>query len=209
MAISYPLDLPTQTGIASIRLVARNVVSTSTSPFTFKQQVVKHSGERWEADIALPPQKRDDAEEWLGFLLSLGGAYGTFLLGDPLGDTPRGSAASVPGTPSVNGDGQTGNLLAIDGLPVSATGYLKAGDYIQIGTGASSRLHKVLQQVDTNSSGQATLAIWPSLRESPVNNATVIVSDCKGLFRLSAADTSWDINTASIYGMTFGAVEAI
>ena len=209
MAITYPLNLPTQAGIASIRLIANNVVSTSTSPFTFKQQVVKHSGERWEADVSLPPMNRDDGEEWVGFLLSLGGPYGTFLLGDPLGATPRGSASTAPGSPAVNGDDQTGNLLAIDGCPSSATGYLKAGDYIQIGTGASSRLHKVLQRADSNSGGQATLAIWPALRESPIDGAQIIVSSCVGLFRLNSGQTSWDINQASVYGMTFGAVEAI
>lgn len=209
MAISYPLDLPTQTGIASIRLVAKNVVSASTSPFTFKQQIIKHAGERWEADITLPAMKRDDAEEWLGFLLSLGGSYGTFLLGDPLGTTPRGSAASVPGTPLVDGANQTGNSITIDGCPTSQSSYLKAGDYIQIGSASTARLHKVLENVTTNASGETSISIWPALRESPADNAPITVTNCKGLFRLSSSETSWDVNTASIYGITFGAVEAI
>jgi hypothetical protein len=153
--------------------------------------------------------KRDDAEEWVAFLLSLGGSYGTFLLGDPIGGTARGSASTTPGTPVVSGDNQTGDILVIDGLPVSVTGYLKAGDYIQLGSGLTSRLHKVLESVDTNSSGEASVTIWPSLRESPADGATVTVSDCKGLFRLNTSETMWDINTASVYGMTFGAAEAI
>lgn len=209
MAISYPLALPTASGIASIKLVARNAVAVTQSPFSFKQQVLKHSGESWEADITLPPLKRDDAEEWNGFLLALGGRYGTFLLGDPSGNTPRGSAGSAPGAPVVNGANQTGNILAIDGLPNSQTSYLKAGDYIQIGNASSSRLHKVLTNVASNASGEAAIDIWPALRESPADGAAITVTDCVGVFRLSANETMWNINEASVYGITFGATEAI
>lgn len=209
MAISYPVNLPSVSGISSIRLIARNIVAQTESPFTFKQQIVKHAGERWEADITLSPMKRPDAEEWNAFILSLGGKLGTFLLGDPLGAQPRGSASSVAGTPRVNGSDQTGNVLAVDGLPPSQTSYLLPGDYIQLGGGSSSRLHKVLRTVASNSSGQASIDIWPALRESPSDNAFITVTNAKGLFRLASNENGWDANNASIYGITFGAVEAI
>jgi hypothetical protein len=209
VAISYPLTTPTVSGIQSIRLIARNTIAVTTSPFTYKQQILKHSGARWEADILLPPMKREDAEEWNAFLMSLNGQYGTFLLSDPLGVTPRGSASSAPGTPVVNGASQTGNILAIDGCPFSATGYLKAGDYIQLGSASSTRLYKVLEDIDTNASGEASISIWPDLRESPSDNQSVTVTNCKGLFRLASNESSFNINESSFYGITFGAVEAI
>ena len=102
------------------------------------------------------------------------------LLGDPIGATPRGSASSAPGTPVVNGASQTGDTLSIDGLPASATGYLKAGDYIQLGSGTGAQLYKVLDDVDSNASGEADLTIWPDLRSSPADDATVVVSNAKG-----------------------------
>ena len=209
MAETYPLSLPTVTGIARIKMIARDTIGMSVSPFTGTQQVYRHQGQAWEADITLPPMKRAEAEEWNSFLLRLRGQYGTFLMGDPNAATPRGSASSVAGTPLVNGADQIGDELNIDGLPVSATGYLKAGDYIQIGTGASSTLHKVLEDVDSNASGQATLNLWPRIRTAPTNNASVTVSNAKGLFRLAANESGWDINEASIYGVTFGVVEAL
>lgn len=209
MAITYPLSLPTVAGIAQIRISARNAVAVSSSPFTYKQQVMQHQGARWEAEITLPPTQRADAEEWIAFLFALQGQYGTFLLGDPLGATPRGSAATTPGTPLVNGASQTGSTLAIDGLPISATNYLRAGDYIQLGSSSSSRLHKVLENASSNGSGEATLSIWPPLRESPSDNATVTVSDTKGVFRLATPDASFSINEASFYGVTFTAFEAL
>lgn len=208
MAETYPINMP-NSNIASVRLIARNAVAVAASPFTFAQQVYRHQGQGWEADITLPAMKREDAEAWVSFLLRLRGQYGTFLLGDPNGATPRGSASTTPGTPVVNGASQTGDELNIDGLPVSVSGYLLAGDYIQLGSGSTATLHKVLEDVDSNASGEATLNLFPAVRTAPSDNATVTVSNAKGNFRLNANETSWDINTASIYGITFGAVEAL
>ena len=208
MAITYPLTIPT-TGIAQVNLIARNSVALTQSPFTFAQQVQKNTGARWEADVVLPPMKRADAEGWNTFFLKLYGPYGTFLLGDPNASAARGSASTTPGTPVVNGASQTGNTLSIDGLPASATGYLKAGDYIQLGTGTSAQLYKVLDDVDSNASGEADLTIWPDLRSSPADNATVVVDDAKGAFRLATSASSWTINAAGFYSMAFGAIEAL
>jgi len=209
VAETYPLALPTATGIAQVRLVARSQVGVATSPFSYKQQVYRNPGQRWEADITLPPMKREDAEEWVSFLLRLRGQFGTFLLGDPIAATPRGSAAATPGTPVVNGGGQTGDELIIDGIPTTGSDYLKAGDYIQIGTSTSSRLHKVLENVAIDGSGEATLNLFPALRSSPADNESIIVSNAKGHFRLVTNETNWDISEASLYGVTFGAVEAL
>jgi hypothetical protein len=206
LAITYPLSTPTNIGIANIIFSADNATAISQSPFTFSQQVIKHQGERWRASISLPPMKRVDAEFWVAFLLSLRGQYGTFLLGDPNCTTPQGSAKTTAGTPVVMGGSQTGQDLIIDGLPTSVTGYLLAGDYIQLGTGVTSSLYKVLTQVDTNGSGQATLTLWPSVITAPVDNATVTLTSPKGLFRLANNTASWEINNISSYGITFDCV---
>jgi len=209
MAITYPLSTPTNKTIAGIRLTARNVVGVSTSPFSFKQQTYQFSGQRWEADITLPQMNRENAEEWVAFLMKLYGQKGTFLLGDPLGGTARGSASSAAGTPVVNGASQTGDTLAIDGLPASATGYLKAGDYIQLGSAATAQLYKVLNDANSNGSGEATLDVWPNLRSSPLDGAAVVVANAKGVFRLASNEANWNINNLAFYGITFGAVESL
>jgi hypothetical protein len=208
MAISYPLTFPS-TGIAQITLTARNSVAISSSPFTYRQQVQKNVGSRWEATITLPSLIRANADVWVAFLLSLGGQYGTFLMGDPIAATPRGSASTTPGTPLVNGSSQSGGTVAVDGLPVSTANYLRAGDYIQLGSGATSQLYKVLEDVESNSSGEANISIWPDLRSSPADNLTVVVQDAVGVFRLSSPETSFNIDTASVYGISFAAVEAL
>jgi hypothetical protein len=206
MAITYPLSLPTVSGIMRVRFAANDVVGVVQSPFTASQQVYRYTGQFWEADITLPPMKRADAEYWISFLLKLNGPYGTFLLGDPNGATARGAAT---GTPLVNGDSQTGNELVTDGWTTSTTGILKAGDYIQLGAGATSRLYKVLDDVNSDGSGNATLTLWPDLRSAPSDNAAITVSSPKSVFRMTSPQTSWDINEATLYGLTFGAREAL
>lgn len=209
MSITYPLTFPTHTGVASMTWTKRETVAVSESPFTYSRQVVRHAGQRWEGTITLPPMKRADAEIWNSFFLKLNGQFGTFLMSDPAGATAQGSASTAAGTPVVNGASQTGNSLNIDGLPTSETDYLKAGDYIQLGSGSSSRLYKVLDDVDTNASGQASLTIWPDLRSSPTDGASVVVNNAKGLFRLANNEYDFNVNNVSFYGISFAFVEAI
>lgn len=387
MTISYPLNTPTNIGIANIVLSAENAVAISQSPFTFQQQVVVHPGQRWAASVSLPPMRRQDAEYWIAFLLSLKGQSGTFLLGDPNCVDAQGSATAqrnllayteqfdnaywtktqasvtansvvapdgtttadtlvensagpsshqvsrsfsfeagetytlsgyfkeqstrnvrlllpssafggtnafgVFGTttglvlstgggvtavsesvgngwyrfsiskladtttsatlalgltevinpsytgdgtsgvyvwgsqleigttastyqgvvdaygPFVNGASQTGNTLVIDGCSPNITGFLLPGDYIQLGSASTTQLYKVLTQVDTDASGGATLDIWPDLRSSPADNASVVVAGTKGRFRLSGNTQPWQINEISSYGITFDCVEAL
>lgn len=194
MALSYPLATPTTIGIESIELRAVNAVAVSQSPFTYKQQVISHNGQKWEASVNIPSVHRDKAAEWKAMLVGLKGQSGTFLLGDPDYATPQGTVSSCVLS------GNVGDETA----SVVMTGTLKAGDYIQLGSGASSKLHQVLLDQD----GDGTIEIWPSLR-SDYTSSTVVFNSPKGVFRLGTNMTSWSINNASIYGISFEAVEAV
>ena len=194
MALSYPLATPTTIGIESIELRAVNAVAVSQSPFTSKQQVISHGGQKWEASVNIPSVHRDKAAEWKAMLVGLKGQAGTFLLGDPDYATPQGTVSSCVLTGDAGDDNAT----------VVMTGTLKAGDYIQLGGGSSAKLHQVLLDQD----GDGTIQIWPSLR-STYSSATVIFNSPKGVFRLATNMTSWSINNASIYGISFEAVEAV
>ena len=194
MAITYPLNTPTTIGIEAITLRAVNSVTTSQSPFTYKQQVVDFGGQRWEASVSIPSTRRDLAAEWATLLVALRGPVGTFLLGDPDYATNRGNASSCVVT------GSAGDAT----VSVVMTGTLKAGDYIQLGTGSSARLHKVL----LDQTGNGNLEIWPSLR-SDYSSSSATLTNTKGLFRLKQTASEWSINNASAYGISFEAVEVI
>lgn len=100
MSIIYPLALPPGNAIAKVRLTARSIVGLSQSPFTGAQQVQAFPGQWFEAELALKPLGRAEAELWNAWRLKLNGRQGTFLLGDPAGTRPRGTLA---GTPLMNG----------------------------------------------------------------------------------------------------------
>ena len=239
MAISYPIDTPTTIGIESIELRAVNAVATSQSPFTYKQQVVAHPGQRWEASVNIPRVRRDLAAEWKAFLTALRGKQGTFLLGDPDYTAPRGKAKdyTAPAEGKIlleNGDSllleggssllfeegaitnlfvdggyQAGDELSVNGGPANVQGYLLAGDYIQIGSGSGANLHQILVDAGTDSLGKMTLDIWPSLRHSPADATQVGLIDPKGVFRLKSNVSTWSINNSSAYSISFEAIEVI
>lgn len=111
--------------------------------------------------------------------------------------------------PRVDGSGQTGSSLNIYAASPNQTGYLIAGDYIQLGGGTTATLHKVLTRVDTDDFGKGTVDLWPAIRTAPSNGAGITLANPKGKFRLSSNTTSWEINNISSYGITFDCVEAI
>ncbi len=187
---------------------AVNAVAVERSPFTFSGQAQASAGQMWQADIQLPPMKYEDAEQWTAWLVSLRGQFGTFTMGDPARAIARGTARGSD-TVTVNGGSQTGQDLNITSDQTSETGYLKAGDYIQLGSGSSATLHKVLIDADTDSDGNATVTLWPSVRIAPISDSTVVVQSAVGRWRLASNESEWSIDEATIYGISFSAMEAI
>lgn len=199
MAIVYPLTMPaTPPGPKQIVLMQNFIVAENDSPFTAQAQIYEHQGSWWSAQVDLPAMKRAAASPWIAFLAALNGKSGTFLMGDPLGTAPLGTAG---GSPIVSGAGQTGKTLLISGL----TGVLKAGDYFHIGSGTTQRLYMNL--TDTVG-GSPTLDIFPRLRESPANSAPLVLASPQGVFRLAANVDQYTIDTAGFYGISFTVREA-
>ena len=209
MAPTFPLSIPDVTDIVAMQWRKRNAVARSDSPFTLTAQVQEHAGERWEVTVQLKQMERADANKWAAFLAVLRGSSNTFLLGDAHNTAPLGAAKNTPGTPLVMGASQTGSSLVFDGAPNTATNYLKAGDWIQLGSSSTARLYMVTEDVSSNGSGEVTACISPDLRSSPANNAVVTLTNTLSRFRLSENTQRWDINQVHLYGFQFEAVEAL
>ena len=207
MTITYPISMPDLQGMSSFSFQMKSVNAIVRSSFTLKSQVQTHQGQMWMASMGFPPRNLADSADWRAFLTSLNGMQGTFFIGDPLASSPRGT---VSGTPKVKGTSQTGLTLITDGWTINQTGVLLAGDYIQLGSGSATRLYKVLADVDSDGvgSGEATIDIWPRLRESPDDNEDIITSSTKGTFRLSKNIQGWSQTPAGFYTISFVAEEA-
>ena len=205
MAITFPLTPPTFPGFTRFELIQRVAVSRVASPFTGQQQVSAHQGGWWELSATLPFMVREVAAPWIAFLHSLNGAEGTFLMGDPLGRSPLGNAS---GSPQVKGASQTGKALITDTWTANTDGVLLAGDYYQLGSGATTRLYTSLQNLNTDGSGDATIDGFPRLRESPADNEALVLSNPRGTFRLAQNTVEISSDSSRVYSIGFGAVEA-
>ena len=202
---SYPLTLPTATGITTQNFSLLRVVAVTESPFTKLEQVYEHEGSQWKATVTLPPMLKTNASIWLAFLMSLRGQRGTFKLGDQDRKTIQGTATS---TILVNGAGQVGNSINLDGFTPSRANVFKAGDYIQI----NSYLYMISADVSADASCEATVYVEPSLRsaiETINDGTTVIYTNTTTIMRLDTNELEWQTDNVSKYGISFSCSESL
>jgi hypothetical protein len=207
MTYSFPLALPTHTGLSSIKITMDSAVAVEQSPWDYTTEVQQNQGQCWHFQVALPIMSRADAALWEAFFLKLNGRYGTFLLGHPGEATPRGVAT---GSPLVDGAGQSGQTLNIKGLTTGVTGIYKAGDWLQLGSGSTARMHKILDDANSDGSGKTSVNLWPNitLAEVQADGATIIVNNVQGVFRMDA-NVPFDCTTAMLYNHTFTATSQV
>ena len=197
------ISLPTTPSApATIDFTATDIVAQSISPFTGQQQVQDWQQGWLEASVSYPPLTHVQAQAWIAFLMGLRGQANVFQLGDPLAVAPQGSGA---GTPLVNGASQSGFSLNTKGWTAGASGILKPGDWLQVGY----RLYRNLGAANADGSGNATLSIWPSLRESPADGDALILNNTKGLWRLKTNARKWSETAARVYGLQIDIREAL
>lgn len=202
--MSAPINFPSSIYVSSLRIIPRTSASRTESPFTFSEKIYSWPGQGWGISGSLPPLTQEQAAEYRSFLLKLNGIEGTFLF--PVFEAaPRGVAS---GTPLVNAGSQTGNTLNLKGFTPNITGIMKAGDFINLGTGSTTRLYQVLNDANSDGSGNAILTIWPSLRSSPLDNDPVVVQNCKLLARM-ISDVPYNIDINKLYSIDFEAFEAL
>lgn len=109
------------------------------------------------------------------------------------------------------------NIKGATGLSLtnvsSGAGTIKKGDYLAIHDAASATsnpVQYVMAVEDATASGSDYgVRIEPKLRANITAGHYVKFSSPKGQFRLASNQTSWSVNEASIYGLSFTAVEVI
>lgn len=206
MSITYPLTPPDSPKPKQVTISSLHIVGVSTSPFTGESDIQEWPGEFLQLDVTLPTIKdRVTAEAWIAFLVSCRGAAGTFLYGDPCVLTPLGSPS---GTPLTNGTQVSGSKVLVTNGWTANRQIFRAGDYIQVGT-SPARLYKVMKDVSSDASGNATLDIFPRLREQLEDNTPIVFTNPRGIWRLNANKSSWQKDETGRYNITFSATEAL
>ncbi len=210
MAITYPLTPPAIAGIGpqDFSMTEQNVVGETESPFTLSQQEQQWPGQQLQIEMNLPPLVMAQAEQWIAFLGSLFGKFGTFLMGDYLRPTPQGAMTGSPVVSGSNPNGQ--NFLNVRGAAIGVANWAIAGDYIQItAPGGPQRIYKILQNAASDGAGNVVLDIFPNIRESLSDGTAIITANCKGTFRLQTNSVMWKVDRNKIYTISFKAKEAI
>jgi hypothetical protein len=204
MTITYPLTFPTTIHVNGLTIQPRNAAARVESNFTFQEQVHDFDGDGWAVSGTLPLMNKNIAEDYTAFFISLRGKVGTFLFPIPMAE----QRGAVSGSPLVDGASQTGRALNVKSLTPNITNIFKAGDWIQLGTGSTSSLHKVLVNANSDASGKATIDIFPKIRTSPADNAAIEIDNPKIHLRL-LDDVPYSIDVNKLYIMEFNAVEVI
>jgi hypothetical protein len=210
MTITYPLTMPSSPGFKASGWDMFDVVGATMSDFSLASQKHEFSGKRLgPVEIELPKMRPAQAGAWAAFFARLKGRRGTFLLPAPAGLVGLGAGG---GTPVVAGSHSArAEVLNVRDLPDAANIWL-AGQWIQIGSGSTARLHMVTADVSGNvgsPSGQAAVDIWPSLRTTLADGDPITVTSPKGLFELVDNRRHFDVEAARNYGFSFTCQEAL
>ena len=197
--------LPTTPALSAVTFNFNTPVAVVTSIFTGQVQTQQWPGaDMWSGTCEYAPLTQVQADPIIAALMQCQGMSNAIQLGDPLKSAPRGSALGAPAVTTTPPTGSPalvagGIQLYTTGWTPSQIGLLLPGDYIQVGF----RLHRVLDTVISNSSGAATINIWPSLREVPGNGETVTTRNCVGLFRLGANKVTWSSDVTRLTHLSF------
>lgn len=200
------VSMPTSPAIAQVSFGMEDTIAQVVNPFTRQTQTFAWPGaDQWSAQITIPPMHAATAAPWKAFLASLQGSYNVLQLGDPSSSGLLGIGSRYPSIDmsqsETNQPMQT--VLYTRGWVASTAGVLLAGDYLQIGY----RLHIVTAAVNSDSSGDAQITIWPSIRDSLTDGEPIILNNPQGLFRLAQNTRNWHASPRSATNISLNLIE--
>jgi len=110
---------------------------------------------------------------------------------------------------ATTGTSQTGGAVYLKGLPVSTSGLLLAGDWVEFVTPTYGELKRVIAPLNSDAGGRGYLQFETILRESPADNAAVIVRNPLGRFLLDESSVQWGVSGDGFQSVQFTGVEDI
>ena len=164
-------------------------------------QVAQRAGQRWAATMDFSTLKDADRSVLQAFVAQVLGLADNFTL-SPADYSPRGAFG---GTPLVNGAGQTGNSISVDGCSASVANWIRAGDFFQVG----NELKMATEDASSNGAGQITLSFVPELRAAPVDGSAISTSEPEGVFRFVQPRMGWSSRPPYVSSMTIECVEDV
>jgi hypothetical protein len=202
------IQMPSSPGVTDFNLLRKNNVAYVPSPFVpgVNQTFIWPGANCWALQFNLPKMRRFESAPWEGFISELNGIANVFVFTIP-GEraTPQGVADGAPVCATVAGaNNQTSAMsLVTSGWTPNVFGQLLPGDYFNVGP----RLYVVCEQVNSDSNGNATISIWPSLRESPATGAPLVLSNPGVLMRLANNDIAMHTDYTGLSMLSVSTIE--
>lgn len=175
--INPPKDIPVREDTWRLTTPSEEVVSG----WTGKRQVLIIPGPpRWSAQVEIPPRNQVEGSLWRAFFASLKGRVHQFPI------KAEAFQQTAIANPLVNGAGQVGSSLNIDGLTNTAgTKFLLPGAFATVSLPSGGKQLLMLTNVTNTTAGASTISFEPQLRESPADNALLEVQNPYALVSLT------------------------
>jgi hypothetical protein len=160
-------------------------------------QNILRLGTRHSIDVTIPSMHAEpDGRTWAA-KLRLAKIYGAMMRYYQDGFNP-----GSPGSPVVNGAGQTGTALALKGF--TANYMIKLGQAFSIVTGGRRYLYFAAADTTCSGTGTVTLSIFPMLRKSPANLDVAEFAAPYIQGSITGNELAWDRLTGNVFN--FGTI---
>jgi hypothetical protein len=184
----------------SISSNQNTIVSTTSSG---RRQARQIDGQRFRLTAKFPVMSRTEFAPILAFIVKQRSQVESFQFVPPTLDDALGVASGVI---RVNGAILAGvTSVAIDGMANSTNGIFKAGDFFRF-TG-QTKVYMVMEDVNSNGSGQGTLTFEPPLRSNVSDNAILIYSNVDFTVGLTGDVQEFNISTENYYQYEIDLIE--
>ena len=175
------IDMPSSPNFVRSNFSLFRTIGMTVSPYTGKTKTQEFDGVFWNAEVSLPPMRRDQAVNWQSFLLNLKGQINHFKFTDPDALTNTGTYSTAFLTSELRTN-NTSVQLSFSGSTITAGSSTfsstKVGDFIVV-TGATNEENNGTHKVTTVTS--ATVVVVDSDLTTESNTASCKVrSNVKG-----------------------------
>jgi hypothetical protein len=164
-------------------------------------QRVERPGNRFRYSVTMPPMQGATARKWISALVrgKQEGARIDFI--------QQGFSPGVPGSPTVNGAGQSGRTLAIEGAEPNYV--VRDGQFFNhVDADGQHYLYMNVGETILDSSGDGTLDIEPMLRVSPDDGDELKFSNVKIEGWIRGDEQMWNLALGGLVNLAFDIEEA-
>jgi hypothetical protein len=157
-------------------------------------------GDRWALDVQTPPMLYGSlGRVWVSRLVQ--GKTDTVAMRFP----QPGYDVGLPGSPVVDGAGQSGQTLDVRGL--SPLYLVHEGQFFSIIVGGQRYLYNSAADVVSSETGTAALIIRPMIRKIPPDGAVVELAQPIIEGHLQGREQGWTLEAAKTTGLRFSIME--